>query len=292
MGFTRVLALAGDDDTATRLSKIRSFELILILGLVSEPWSLLISRIASRGWTLESTLLPVLVSVVALTGLQHGRRRAALLGLLAIQLYRTIASFPLTANHVFLQLFLLIMIVSCDFGEEEEQGLFLRSARWLFIIVFIYSGVQKLVHGYYFQGEFFAYHLGRESFALGLAPFMSPEELQRFTVEFTGRVGDGPYRFESLAMVALSNLAYVAEIAIPPLWLMRRTRYFGVLAAAGFLAITGLMAREFHFGLLFANGLLLFLPSDFNRKLLLPFAAVYVWMMLVSVRVVPEVTFY
>ena len=288
----RMLALAGDDDATTRLSKIRSFELILILGLVSETWSLAISRIAARGWAPGATALPVLVTIVAMLGLRHRRRRAALLGLMVIQLYRVIASFPMTANHVFLQLFLLIMVVSCDFEKEEEQDLFLQSARWLFVIVFFYAGVQKLVHGYYFQGEFFAYHLGRESFALGLQPFMSPGELERFTVEFTGRVGDGPYRFDSLAMVALSNAAYVAEIAIPLLWLTRRTRFLGVLAAVGFLVVTEFMAREFHFGLLFANGLLLFLPSDFNRKLVLPFAVVYAWMMLIGVRAVPDVTFY
>jgi len=227
-----------------------------------------------------------------LVGLKQAWRRTALLGLVVIQLYRVIESFPMTANHAFLQLFLLIMIVSCDFEEVEEQTLFLGSTRWLFIIVFFYAGVQKLVHGYYFQGEFFAYHLGRDSFALGLAPFMSSEELQRFTVELTGRVGDGPYRFESLAMRALSNAAYLAEIVIPGLWLMRRTRFIGVLAAAGFLVITEFMAREFHFGLLFENGLLLFLPSNLNRKLLVPFALVYLWMMLISVNAVPEVTFY
>ncbi len=292
MGSFRVLALAGDDDAATRLSKIRSFELILILGLASEPWSLAISRIAAGGWSLRVTALPILITVVALLGLPHRRRRTALLGLLVIQLYRVIATFPLTANHVFLQLFLLIMIVSCNFGEEEEQSLFLQSARWLFVIVFFYSGVQKLVHGYYFQGEFFAYHLGRESFALGLQLFMSPEELQRFAVVLTGGIGDGPYRFESIAMVAISNAAYVSEMTISALWLMRPTRMLGVLAATGFLLVTEFMAREFHFGLIFANGILLFVPSDFNRRLLIPFAVVYVWMVLISVNVAPGVTFY
>ena len=292
MGSLRLLAMAGDDDAATRLSKIRTFELILILGLVSEPWSLAITHFATYGWNLKIMLLPAVVTVVAMLGVRHGQRRAALFGLMVIQLFRTFASFPMTANHVFLQLFLLIMIVSCDFEKEEEQSLFLGSARWLFIIVFFYSGVQKLVHGYYFQGEFFAYHLARESFAFGLAPFMSSEELQRFTVEFTGAVGDGPYRFESLPIRVLSNAAYLVEIAIPAFLFMRRTRSLAVLATAVFLLVTELMAREFHFGLIFANGLLLFPPSDFNRKLLVPFAVVYVWMMLVSVNVVPEVTFY
>lgn len=291
--FARLLARTGEDEPATRLAKLRAFETLLILGLASEAWRLYGPALAEGGGARAGAWLPpLLATLLALAALPWRWRRRGLGALLGLQLAWVATSFPETANHAYLQLFLLALLVLLDSGVAEEQQLALQSVRWIFLVVFFYAGLQKLVHGFYFHGEYFAFYLGERSFASLLRPFVSDAELQRFGAGLARRAGDGPYRFESLPLIALSNAAWLAELGIPFLLVSRRWRRLGVAVAALFLVFTEALARELHFGALFLNGLLLFLPSDANRRWVAPFAALYAWMILTSVRALPEVTFY
>jgi hypothetical protein len=61
---------------------------------------------------------------------------------------------------------------------------------------------------------------------------------------------------------------------------------------AGFVFTIELAAREFFFGALFMNVLLLFGRGGLNRRLIPAFAALYVWILLMRLHVLPEVTFH
>lgn len=291
--FTRLLARTGTDEPQARLSKRRSFELLLILGILSEAWRQHARALFAPGGAALADWLPLLLATaLALAALKLRWRRASLAALLLLQLFAIAASFPQTANHVYLQLFLLALLVLLDASVAEEQQLALGALRWIFLVVLFCAGLQKLVHGYYFRGEYFAYYLNERSFASLLGPFLSDEELQRFGSGLARSDGSGPYRFESAPMIAISNLGYLSELGIPVLLFARRSRRFGVAAGIAFLIFTEALARELHFGALFASGLLLFLPGDANRRALPLFAALYAWMLLTSLRALPEVGFY
>ena len=105
-------------------------------------------------------------------------------------------------------------------------------------------------------------------------------------------LGDGPYIVTSLPFRIVSNSVYVSEISIALLLFVRRTRRFGVIAAIVFLIGTEVIAREFFFVAMFANMILLFFPSDLNRKLIPVFLCLLVDMALVVFGVLPEMDFH
>lgn len=119
--------------------------------------------------------LPVLLRTVAvLSTLAMCRRRTAWfgslgwLGLVAAHVART---WPYTLNHFFLELIFLTMI--CAYpralqGEHEGSARELRSLLFLAILsVWFFSGVQKLAHGHYLNGEAFALPLLADDSKLG-----------------------------------------------------------------------------------------------------------------------------
>ena len=97
-----------------------------------------------------------------------------------------------------------------------ERRLLLRAVRWTVVVVLFYSGLQKLIYGYYFHGQFLAYSLWRDSYRVGLQALLSPEELLRFTSYDRG-VGSGPYLVSSPLFLALSNSIYLVELSHPSL---------------------------------------------------------------------------
>ena len=68
--------------------------------------------------------------------------------------------------------------------------------RWLAVIVLFYSGVQKLAHGYWSNGEYLAFALGSDTYRALLGWLLPDAELARLA-RLRGEVGDGPYRVAS-----------------------------------------------------------------------------------------------
>jgi hypothetical protein len=97
-------------------------------------------------------------------------------------------------------------------------------------VILFSSGLQKLVHGYYFRAEYFGFSLWIESFRTVFRLVLPATEYQRLTA-FTGQPGDGPYFVASPLVVAMSNLTWIAEMGLAPALLWRRTRPFAVAAA-------------------------------------------------------------
>ncbi len=89
----------------------------------------------------------------------------------------------------------------------------------------------------------------------------------------------------------MSNAIYVIEIALVPLLVLRRTRAFAVCAAILFLVAIETAAREWFFGLISLNMLLLFCERDYNRRLVGVFAAALAGLLLMRWGVFPEVMF-
>jgi len=284
-----VLSLLDGDDPGTVLSKLRAFQIILALVICTEYWTKYIRRWNDLGADEVVALVAVSLLGVAVV---HGRwRRTAFAGLAFVQAWYVWSLFPMAGNHRYLEVVFATAFAVLDDEDGPEQVLLLRSLRWVVIVVLFYSGVQKLVHGYWLQGQFLAWSLWRESFATALEPLLPRDELLRLT-SYDGSVGSGPYLVSSLPFLALSNAVWIAEIALAILLIPRATRALACVATCALIVATELVARELMFGVEFVAAVLLFLRGDALRRFIVPAAVLLGLLVLVRLGVFPEVGFH
>ncbi len=151
-----------------------------------------------------------------------------------------------------------------------------------------YTGLQKLLYGYYFDGQLLAYLAGTEDRFAAFFRFIIPaEELQRLQSynealvrpgAYSTKLGAGPYRVESLWFVVMSNGVYLFEMLAGILLLVPRTRVLAAIASIGFVIMIELGARELTFGALMVNLFLLFLPGRWIKRLFAAFLAGYLYL--------------
>ena len=222
----------------------------------------------------------------------HGRwRRAAFAGLALVQAWYVVRLFPLAGNHRYLEAAFAGALALLDDTRPEEQRLLLRSLRCMTLVVLFYAGLQKLVHGFWLRGQFLAWALWWESFRPVIRPLLSAEEFQRLTA-CGWSAGDGPFLASSPALALVSNAVWVSELALVALLVPRTTRVAACAAACAMLAAASVAARELMFGVEFAAAILLFLPGNTLRRLVLPLAVLLAVLVLVRLEVLPEVVFH
>lgn len=268
----RALALAADDAPAQASGRLRALRrFVLSWGFVRSIVWLGAGAPVDPGWLAVSAAGLGLAAGLAFTPrLEHLAARVALPAL-AIQLVLT---FPLTNNHWFLELYAVALLAIAGPGGRDAP-LALSGLRWLTAIVLFHTGLQKLLYGHYFAGDFLAFMVGRGDRFAALFQWLLPAaEVARLQAYQPFQAGAGPFRIAQPLFVALSNAVWLAELALPVGLLWRRTRTVAAIAAIAFVLALQLGARELGFALLFANLLLLFAPAGWARRLLPLFLAV------------------
>jgi hypothetical protein len=238
-----------------------------------------------------SIVLLAAVSLFCFLAWLRTTRGLGFAALTVVQLLVLHRDFPQVGNHAYFELLFCLLFALLDPYVGDERRLLVRAVRWALCAVLFWSGVQKLVHGYYFHGELLAHALSIESFRPVLSLLLSASEMARLSA-FTGAVGDGSYRVASLPFVAVSNLVYIAEIALAGLLVAQGTRVLAVAGALVFLVVVEAAARELFFGLLFANAVLLFLDSGIHARLVPVFALASLGLLLVRLGILPSFVFY
>jgi hypothetical protein len=276
----------GPDPSST---KVRSFQVVLALVVFTEYWTK-----ALQGWALVEAADGVALAVVTLlaAAVVHGRwRRLAFVGFALLQTWYVWTYFPLTGNHRYLELVLAGLFALLDDRKEDERRLMLRSLQWIFVVVLFYGGAQKLVHGYYFQGQFLSYSLWRVGFHAVLGPLLPAQEFERLT-SYVAAVGDGPYIVTSPAFLVVSNAIWIVEIALALLLCFRATRRFTWLPGLLFVVAMEVVAREFMFGIEIACAMLLFARTDVIRRAILPITILLAALVLMRVGLIPGFLFH
>jgi len=211
-------------------------------------------------------------------------------GLLGIQVLGTM---PITANHIFLEFLCLALLGLLHESRIQERDLAVKALRWLVVIMLFHSGFQKLVYGYYFDGQFLAYATATEDrLACFFRFFMPADEFARLRSLRDAALGMGPYRVNSALFVAISNIAYLFELAAPALLAVRKTRSFAVIATILFVVAIEAGARELLFGALVINLLLLSLPGQWNKRLFPLFAGCYLYVVVANFDWLPMFRYY
>jgi hypothetical protein len=271
-----VLGLGGDTDAVLCNQKLRALRRFLMLHGAARSWL----------WLLfEAPVHPaaLAVSAVALSvclALSLSRRAECLaprlaLPVLLLQLWWT---FPVTDNHFFIELLAVALLCLADRDSEADEVLVLHSLQWLTALVLFQTGLQKILYGHYFGGEFLAFMVGQgERFADLFALLIPASEVARLAALDALRTGAGPFRVESAGLILVSNLVYLAELVLPVALLVRRTRFVASMIAIVFVLTLQLAAREIGFALLFANLLLLFPERDWGRRVLPGVAGLYLY---------------
>jgi len=295
------LGLAGDADSEIGWGKLRAFRSLLLLHVSAQSWHWFHfgtgSPYAERGALYVVAAASLYLS--ACFALSLGRRRAKLTPLLALPvlLYQILWTFPNTPNHIYLSVWAMALLAgfgSLSRDTDEDRALQLQTLQWSLVIVLFYSGFQKLFYGSYFQADFLAYQIGTDLTFAEFFRFLLPaDELTRLVGIDPSQEGAGPYRTSSLVLLAISNSVYLAEMGLSIALLHPRTRTPAAFIGIAFVASLQGGAREIFFGLLMLNLLLLFpQKSALNRRLLWPLVALYVYVLLASMGILPGYSFF
>lgn len=278
----RILAFTDEADSALAAEKIRAFQIFLLMHVTARLW---IWALRPRDISaLPQTLAAVLITGCFVLGFSRRWARTATIVAAATLFVKIVATFPHTSNHAFLEWLCMTLLALLDPRSPANATLVLQTYRWILVIVLFWSGVQKLLHGTYFDARFFGVAIAQApNFADIFRPLLAPEELDRLIASNPRRVGAGPFAIQSFLVVVLSNATYLFEIAAGPLLLIKRTRVATTFLCLAFLVFIEAGAREIMFGAVFMNLLLLFPRSNWNRPLLPIFALLYLY--LIAVRV-------
>ena len=272
-GFSRALRLVGDEaGEAERLEALR------IYLMVHAPFELLRdclvweSERAYYGASLAAGLLLCLgFSFVP------GRRSLAMRLFVAFDLGAILWLFPAVSNHFFLVFSCLLLLSILDLDHSREALVGLQACRWLVLIVFFYSGLQKVLYGTYFRAQLLAWTIAHDvRFATAFGHVMPPEEALRLQALANTA---GPFGSDWWPLVLISNFTYLFEMIAPLFLLHPRTRSAAVAATVTFIFLIELGAREYFFGCLFINLVFLFARRNWYPVLLPLTGLIYAWLL-------------
>lgn len=224
------------------------------------------TRLAGQPSQLLAFSLALLATAAAVAAWRSGWARAALPAAALAVGVDFAWQFPGNANHQYLQLVCLALLMLLrDDVDDEVRGL-LGALRWLLVLGLFHAGLQKLLYGHYFSGELLAFTIPQNPrFAAVLQHLMPAAEFERLA-RMTIQEGAGPFRVDSPMFLVVSTLAYVAELVLPVLLLVPATRRLAVWGTLAYFAAIESAAREVFFGGLMAGLALLFGPPTWLRR--------------------------
>jgi hypothetical protein len=223
----------------------------------------------------------------------------------AVLLFSIVFFFPNLANHTFFLLIALLPLVIWNVAVESERAPALGTLRWAAAIVLFSCGLQKVLHGTYFHGEFLAFQVAHgERFARALGLLIPAEEMARLKalglaagpavgsegfhsyVTAPPILGAGPYRLETPLALAAVNFVWIFEFVAPFFLVWGRTRAAAAALTAVFLFTVETGALEVMFGALFTATMLMFLRRNVVGAALPVFGVVYAYLVGVQIGVV------
>jgi hypothetical protein len=273
-------ALAGNRDGVTA-EELRTFKIVVVMHVVARMWIWAMRPYAGAG--ASKYFVAVAVTGLALAAMWRGWERIATAGIALLLLGKIVATFPQTSNHALLELIGVSLLAFLDRRSAEERELMVRTYCWIVAIVLFHSGLQKVLYGTYFDAQFLgAFIAAKPSFAQTFGLILPATELSRLQ-GLPIQVGAGSFAVNSLPVLALSNLVYIVEMALPVLLLWPRTRTAAAVLAMVFTAALQTAARELFFGALFINFLLLFPRPAAHRRFLPAFAVFYASLLILRV---------
>ncbi len=262
----RLLAVVGRDPAEWLEPKLAAFIAIFAVHCAFREWTSLFDVNAPVPFSEASDrILPlaIIFSVCAVGCLLERTRGVSLAVVVAALTYKGGELAPTWSNHFTIEWITGVFLLLGS-RHRDRYAMLCLALKWLLFAALFWSGAQKALHGTYFEGTYLAYAISHGArFADFFAWVLPAAEVDRLlSVAYPG-----PYRLESWLGIALANGIWIGEISCALMLLSDRLRPFGAVGALFLLTGIELAAREFMFGLLFLNLLLLYPHRDWNRRL-------------------------
>lgn len=275
--------LADDIDSDSLEQRARLLRHVLILHVTARAW------IAAMQFSdnVEYMVLAVAIGLGAIASLFDDAQRLATRFLALVVAGWFLFTVPFGANHLLLETLALGLFATYDLDDAEERAALMRAYLWLIAVVVFWTGLNKLLFGTYFRGQYLAYQLAHyERFRLGLGLIVPSEEMARL-ISIDQRGAFGPYLLEAPHLLVLSNLVYVFEMLLPVALLVRRTRRVAVVGLLALMVAIEASAREVFFGALVAVPAAAFFGHPRALKAVaVAVGSVYAYLVLAAVGVV------
>jgi len=260
----RVLAMVGVEPPDATVATALAFRRFLLLQAAVHAW-VVVAHGREPLFAQVALVSALALTPAAVAGLVPRWATLAARVAFAVMVARLVVIFPDAYNHLVLETLFTGVAALTRSGDADEEALLLGVVRWLVVIVFAWTGLQKVLHACWFRGEFLALAIATNAHYGDLFALVMPDEVARLRALVPLRAGAGPFLVTALPFRLLSNLVWVAEIVLPIALVVARTRALAVAASIAFLVAVQVVARELVFGVLFTNGLLLFAPAAYRR---------------------------
>ncbi|WP_150106034.1 hypothetical protein [Rubinisphaera brasiliensis] len=161
---------------------------------------------------------------------------------------------------------LLISFLQKNAAETSEINLAAWSTilfvRWFVVFFMLWTGINKLLYGTYFRGQYLAALAARPGSFHSFYRFVLTEA----EMEAISDSPFGPFRFQSWLAIAAANVVYVSEIAAGLMLLIPRFAVWG--ASATLLILVGIeaAARELVFGTIMLQAVVSYFPKFFLKR--------------------------
>ncbi len=201
--------------------------------------------------------------------LRKQSRHLCLIGLFVSGLLLGSFEFPNTPNHRLIEVVVLGLACLSNVENSQERRLFFSFIRAFALLVFFYAGVQKILLGTYFTGQYLAYKTySAISFQnLGFL-WCSQEELETFkSLSWPPSAGMGPFQLNTWYGLILSNATWVLELVLPVVCFFGKRK--NIWAAITLVFVLGIqaMALEIEFLLIMMCLLSLYFKHIRDRQL-------------------------
>ena len=177
------------------------------------------------------------------------------LALVSVQVVR---SWPYTLNHFFLESIILGVLAVSPLRRGAQASRWPTGALWTLVLsVWFFAGVQKVVHGYYLDGEYFALAITSEPEGVGQSLRLLLEGVHKalgtspshaFPVS-SSTLALSLNRVERVTCLLAAWVVVAAELGIPLLAALPRTRTLGVKCLLSAQVGIALISREHDFAL-------------------------------------------
>ncbi len=245
------------EDNAAK-SALRLFGLFLSLK-IAMPFAF----VDGIHWSLNARTVAIfsLLVVAALPRFYH----SALWVILGLSFYESWRSWPFTINHGGLEFGILLLM--CLIPKDDSKSFGISCAdmiKLLMLSVWFYSGVHKLLDGYYLNAEFFALEvLSNETtlgqhlhYILGFFGFGTNAEALACCTEGVFEFSKGQIGI----LLALSWLTIIVEIVLPLSLLSPKLRPLGIVSLFIFQSFVSYFSGEIDFAFTAFAVLFLFVP--------------------------------
>ena len=263
----RLLSFAGTDSPEAAESRVRSLRRLVLLTLAFESWVAL-GYIPYSSQPARYGAVAALLTLCAGVGWRDRFAWPVMAGAFLIELSSVLSVFPENANHQFLMLLFLglLLLVGRSRDSIRSDSLdvaCLQATRWIVAIGLFWAGFMKLWYGYWLEAEFLSFRIAIDpGFAWVFGAFISDSEMARL-VALDARAGAGPFLAKAPLLVVISNLTWVAEILVGFGLLWSRTRTLSMVGALLLMVAIQLGAREVFFAGLMVGALLLYAKRDY-----------------------------